>query len=165
MQLEKMSLPKELFRIGKGAFKGCQSLKNVAFGERLNAIEEEAFANCIILEELVFPDNMEVLRAHAFEGCIGLKKIVFGKKLEHIDDFAFASCRVLQEVKMPMHLKEIGVRAFAECKYLTKIIWAEELELEYIAQEAFLNCERLAVPELDEYVEYGKSAFKGCKSE
>ena len=138
-------------------------MEKLGIEERLNAIEDGAFKNCIRLFEVTFPDALEVLGPNAFNGCINLRKAIFGAKLERIGESAFAGCRSLQEVKMPANLKEIGMRAFAECKYLTKIQWAEDLELEFIDQEAFLNCERLEVPELDEYVEFGKNPFKGCK--
>jgi len=163
LQIEKLAFPKELFRIGQRAFAECQNLEKVSFCERLNAIETEAFKNCIQLHDLNMSDQLEVLGNNAFEKCINLRTVIFGARLEKIGDYVFAGCRSLQEVKMPKMLKEIGVGAFAECKYLSKVIWAEHLELEYIDDEAFLNCERLEVPELDEYVDYGKNVFKGCK--
>jgi hypothetical protein len=74
--LENVTLPEELFYIGKKAFSDCVSLKMVTLPEKLFAIEEDAFSNT------------------------GLTSVTLPKGLEYLCD-AFRECNNLAEINIP----------------------------------------------------------------
>ena len=110
----------------------------IALVDHIHMIEEGAFQECKMLEEVKLPASLERLHQGAFAQCINLQKLILNASLKHIDDGAFYGCRSLREVQWNDSLKTIGVEAFMDCKYLRTPVLAPEVVI-------------------------GKNAFKGCK--
>ena len=70
-------MPDSLEKIGKYAFSGCKSLKNVSTGSGLTSIEERAFNDCSSLEKFVVPASAYSIGAFAFSDCSSLAEVVF----------------------------------------------------------------------------------------
>ena len=62
--------------------------------EGVKSIGNNAFENCVNLEEVELPDTLENIGSEAFVNCINLKKIQYGKKVD-VDKTAFAGCKSL----------------------------------------------------------------------
>ena len=61
--------------IGKSAFRGCKSLKNVKLGKSILNIDEGSFNDCTSLEEIKLPKSLEKLGGSVFAGCTSLKNV------------------------------------------------------------------------------------------
>ena len=74
--------------IGRYSFEGCNNLEEVHLPQRINRIDEYAFANCLYLSTVDFPDNAEIyynagsvviasaICRYAFSRCASLKQII-----------------------------------------------------------------------------------------
>lgn len=120
--------------IGKGAFKDCQNLQTVILSGVLE-IEDEAFANCSALAQVIFSDNLVRIGKNAFSDCINLEKISLGEKLRKIGEEAFSNCSSLKQIKLPADLEEIGDYAFAECTDLHDVNFSGSKLVLYKADE------------------------------
>ena len=81
----------------------------------LQKIDKSAFTDCISLtsEQLVFPENLEVIGNQAFYQCRGLKgKITLPESLKAIGCAAFYTCKIT-EINFPQSLEFLGCMAFA----------------------------------------------------
>ena len=88
----------ELTYIGAEAFRGCDKLLSVRFGEGLQEIPYQAFAGCVALEEVYLPDSLTLIDENAFEECTGVVKVILGSGLEVVADGAFRFCESVQAV-------------------------------------------------------------------
>ena len=74
--LEKVTM-KSVTQIGKFAFYGCFKLAMVEFGERLNMIDEYAFAMNMALEEVELPRSLKRIGIGVFMCCMGLRSLKY----------------------------------------------------------------------------------------
>ena len=127
-------LPQDLLSIGRSAFEGCKSIKEIIFPTSVQWIEKSAFKGCIGLTSLTLPDNLLSINDSVFWGCTGLRSIVF-----------------------PQHLKSIGKLSFGECLGLTDL----EVSAETI-DSAFVNCSNLRTVSLGANVISILGTFQNC---
>lgn len=108
---------------GKGAFKGCTSLKNITLaGSPLTptTIADEAFSGCTALERVIFsgtPNTYTRIGKEAFLDCSAMTSFSFGGYLNTIGDSAFARSG-LTSVNLTMNngtRLTIGQYAFSDC--------------------------------------------------
>lgn len=90
MDLEKMSFPQSLHHIGK-----------------------RAFMDCLKLNDIVLPRDVDVVRASCFEGCISLSKVTLSPILFSIHRRAFRGTSV-REISLPDSIQSIAHDAFDE---------------------------------------------------
>ena len=64
----------------QGAFRACENLVSVVFGEGLREIGERTFWNCTSLTSVVLPSSLTTLGPNAFLGCTRLSSLVFPGK-------------------------------------------------------------------------------------
>jgi hypothetical protein len=82
--------------IGKYAFMGCNSLKEVKFNSAA-VIGESAFKGCISLSSINFPE-VWMIEKNAFEGCTSLVNVFF-EKTSKIGEEAFKNCTGLKKAE------------------------------------------------------------------
>lgn len=75
--IESIVFPEGVLSIERGAFSGCDNLKNITFPQTLTAIEEGAFEGCTSLETVHIPQSVTVLGENAFADCSLLSKAYF----------------------------------------------------------------------------------------
>ncbi len=117
-------IPKEVKRIGKGAFKNCVNIKNLIFEEGIETIEENAFFGCTGLESVVFPSTLIKIGNNAFENCNHLENVVFSEGIKYIGEKAFYDCfRIKNISQLPSSLEYVGYMGlyFPACMFKTTL--------------------------------------------
>ncbi len=129
-----------------------------------------------------FPCCYQRIGSYAFERCTSLSYLYFSSSrydmnasgsviIYEIGENAFASCTSLQFITMSA-IRKIGKRAFYNCTALRDFYAVSDqyglLSMSYwmysIDDEAFANCNYLAINNMNYVDRIGKSAFKNVKS-
>ena len=105
--IESLNIPSSVETIEDGAFRNCQSLKEVTFSDksRLKTIGKKAFDKCVILREISLPPTVTTVGENAFHSCRCLKSFSInnvGRKVP---------CDILQD--------ERGFIPLSDCMNLT----------------------------------------------
>ena len=182
--LSEVILPEGLHSIGESAFSGCRSLKSIVLPARLSSLGERAFKesglispelpsaftvvplglfeNCLSLERVSLPENVERVESFAFYGCEKLQEISLPKARE-LGDSVFYGCTSLKEVEFGETLSALGDTVFVNCSLLTEISVPQGIKT--LGRELFFGCTSLASVTLPEGLEeIGISAFQNCSS-
>ena len=143
--------------IGKKAFAYCENLTDVyytgdiagwcgiSFGS--NSANPMYYADNLyidgkLVEDLVIPDSVTIIRGGAFWGCTSLRRIV-----------------------IPDSVTTIGSYAFYNCTRLTRVTFGENSQLTTIGEGDFYNCSSLtSITIPDSVTTIGADAFSGCSS-
>ena len=161
-------------------FGECANLKKVVLNASKLTTGVFAFADCPMLEEVVFGDNVETLgmsgstyiNKYMFSNCAALKTVDLGG-LTYLPNYMFYGCTSLETITVPSTVKVIGEYAFA--KSGVKNITLSE-GITNIGNYAFMDCvslENIVIPSTVEYFTYYASSyaasntasyytFKGC---
>ena len=78
--------------IGEYCFYGCSSLENVILPENLNLILDFAFLECSSLKEIIIPNKVTQIWGEAFKDCTNIKTLVIGNSVNYIGLQAFLNC-------------------------------------------------------------------------
>ena len=130
--IEKVILPKTLYKIGRYAFYSAKSLKEINL-DNVKEIGDCVFYFCDSLEKIslkcdkigtgVFTlckslteaeVDCEIIRYPIFRGCFELQKVVL-KNTRILGENVFIETKKLKEIVLPHGLEEIGDKAFSEC--------------------------------------------------
>ena len=147
--VESVTVPGSVEKIGEDAFRDCRRLGRVQFQEQgqpaLKRIEQRAFWGCRSLrgialprgvehigqwcffrsglEEFAAPPGLREVGDRAFSYCQGLRRVTLNEGLETLDDaFVGAGIEVLV---LPGTLKSVGQHAFADCSRLGTVYVGE----------------------------------------
>lgn len=161
--------------IGPQAFRGCKSLKTVAFqNSSAVRIGEFAFQGCGKLSEINLPASARRIDKGAFEDCECLERLTIDGGVEKhmfINESAFQNCVRLSAAEIHGGSVTINSKAFYDCESLTTIAFPEMPEKESpdwngqltIGFNAFYDCKQLShFPFPFQKCVIGKSAFQGC---
>ena len=170
-----------LLSIGDYAFSGINgrpmALRNISFGNRLEAIGDYAFNDCTLLSSARIPSSVITIGEGAFKNCrqMLLEIDVDGSRLTEIGDYAFYGCYNTRTVYLPSSLISLGDYAFSAPEdeslfmQLTTVAVVSDISgvrrLERIGKGAFKNCiylEQFQVPE--RVSDIGEEAFYNCRS-
>ena len=125
--------------IGKGAFKGNQSIQSVAMPNGVTMIDDEAFAYSS-LKSITIPNSVTKIGQNAFSSC-WLTSIIIPNSVTEIGESAFSSCARMTSVTISNNLTKIPKYAFAGCQSLTQITIPDSVT--QIGDFAFNACYRL----------------------
>lgn len=139
-QIEELTLPSSLIKIGRDAFERCGKIKQIHFSEGLQVIESYAFGSCPV-DELNLPNTLTKIGGSAFSGFDQLVELNLPDSIVSIGSRAFRDCSSLLSVKLPTHLKVISESLFSQCKALEQVQMPNDLE--GIEGYAFLDCPNL----------------------
>lgn len=160
--LTTVTLPSTLQSIGKGAFKGCISLRKVDAGSRQYnlSIGESAFQECCYLSDFTVGESATVYYG---ENSFYQTDIVTAPRVRNLGENAFAECDNLQSVELLDTVTSIPYNAFYKCSQLRDITIPESVK--YFGTQAFYGCSSLLELELPHDVEsYGYYMLGGCSS-
>lgn len=124
-------IPKDVKKIGSGAFRWFNNLYNVTFEDEseLTNIESFAFGDCISLESIILPSSLKTIGYGAFAGCTSLNRfnsstigmLRIPDNVEQIDCYAFYGT-AFESIMFGNNVNYIGDVAFANIpnlKYIT----------------------------------------------
>ena len=161
--LESVSIPGSVERIGVSAFEGCDSLLTVNIPYGVKMICDRAFYESGITE-LKIMNSITEIGAEAFYNCGNLASISSGtstSELTKIGESAFQYCTNLQSVTLGNKLKTIGGYAFADCTALMSFtIPSNVTTIGYYAFQNDGGLRTITIP--NTVTSLGESAFEGC---
>lgn len=162
--IQKITLGKNVKKIGKAAFKNCKKLKRVTFPSKIQTLGKEAFSGCTKLGSVSLPSSVKTVGTKAFKNCKSMKKITLGKKTAKIKSGklmygaigskkvtiganALENCINLRSVIINSQVTKIGNSTFKNCKKLASIL-VKSLKLKKVENKALkgVNHCRISVP-------------------
>ena len=142
--------------------RGNTNLKKIVIPDTIKTIERYAFKGCTALEEVEFPDGIEIEK-EAFNGCKSLKSIRFKGRVS-LSGGTFKDCENISgELVFPGSISFPGWSdssgfAFENCNNITSVVFKDYCDLGY---NAFKNCTAL-----ESVIYYSKKGFspkfEGC---
>ena len=182
IEYEEYIVDSNITTIASGAFAGAQ-IKKLVINNPL-IIEDYAFANCEILEEIVFPNQAgTTIGQNAFAYTLALTSVSNLDKIINVGDYAFRSTG-LKQAKLASNasygegaffdskIEEVtigensnfGLGAFQKCAYLTTVNMPENGNVHFgsacFANNALLS--KIDLSKVDEEIE--SETFYGCSS-
>ena len=80
-------------------------------------------------EDVVIPEDVEVIARKSFENCDWIKTINFPRGVKKIGEFAFSGCTSLTEINLPDTVEDIGWGAFSSCDSIESYVFPCSLRL------------------------------------
>ena len=173
--------------IGKEAFKGNVSIKEVVMPATIAEIQDNAFEGCASISAVSMPVSVTTIGNSVFAGCTTLSEAKLPRRLKKLGGTVFSGCDKLEELHIPNSLNEsatVASGALAGASNLTRFTFAEDTKklaknlfsqctslknivlpdsLTDILDSVFEGCTNLEYVKMPEDMTYiGKNAFKGC---
>ena len=110
--LKEIAFPGSVTEIGAGAFYGCRGLTDIAIPEGVTDIADSAFCACTSLTGITIPDSVTGIGSSAFEMCTKLSRLEIPDSVTRLGDYAFRDCAALESITIPDSVTEIGANPF-----------------------------------------------------
>ncbi len=104
-----------------GTFRGAVEIPAEVDGIAVTEIRARAFYDQDHMTSVTVPDSVVTIGDEAFCECLRLEEIVLGSGVETIGDFVFGYCHNITEINIPARVTSIGEGAFCDCNALTAI--------------------------------------------
>lgn len=145
------------FPVYFGMFMGCEHLEEIEFPENLQMISSSAFKNWTGLKRMVIPESVKyILTDNLFSGCRNLESVTLPSSVTQIGDNMFAGCVNLKEYNFKGGYTEIGAGAFANCSSLESF---DLSTVDSVGDDAFNGCTGISSFEFGHLEHVGRSAF------
>lgn len=146
-KLNKITVSNNILEIEGGAFQSCKNLTEFIWPESVEIIKRATFYDCSNLRKVVLPPTLKAIEGPsssghgAFENCISLEEIELPNNLQELGGQTFAYCHSLKTIDWPNSLTIIPNKVFYHCG-LISIGIPDSIVM--IGNEAFSGCSRLA---------------------
>lgn len=98
------------------------SLTKVILSADISYIDDYSFAECVTLDDVVFPSKLTSIGNEAFYACHSISDIdLSATETVSIGDMSFGSCSNLKKISFPSTIQTIGEYVFASSSSLTTI--------------------------------------------
>ena len=110
-------------------FENCKRLQEINFPEGVEIIDSEVFDGCTNLRKITFPSTLKSLQSTTYK-CENIEELDLSKVhlLKEIPDCLFEDCERLQEISFPEGVETIGSEVFDSCTNLRKITFPSTLK-------------------------------------
>ncbi len=81
LNLKTVILPRDVVKIGKGAFWSCVSLEKIILPDSIQIIDQFAFQLCVKLTRITFPQGLVYIGGASFAGCSLLSFQIYTSKI------------------------------------------------------------------------------------
>ncbi len=134
VNLTTITIPGSIEYIGYSAFGECYGLTsvfytgdisqwcNISFEDNPVSYAHNLFINDELLTDLVFPEDVTIIKDIAFLGATCLSSVTFSGSVREIGSGAFADCSNLTSIIVPSSVTMIGIGAFSGCSNVETII-------------------------------------------
>lgn len=95
-------------KIGRHAFNGCSSLKEINIPNSINVIEYGAFNSCKFLEKVNLPNSINEIQSETFYNCSSLVHMDIPEGVINIGFGAFERCENLRAISLPSTLESFN---------------------------------------------------------
>ena len=112
------------------------------------------------LEEIEFPDSIQIINDYCFCNCIKLRSVTLPPLLSNLPEGTFGFCRDLVQVRLGINTEYLGKECFRSCINLKSIENTEGVRS--IGDYCFKRCKRIETLNLNSVVELGKNPFIDC---
>lgn len=136
-----VTIPNSVRLIGKGAFQGCEALREMTLPSNLEEVSEECFDGCISLKEIVIPEGVTKIGKYAFRKCESLTRIVIPSSVQEIEEGAFEDCFSLKELVLPQNLAQLHPSLCKGCRSLTQFTFPTKIQ--EVPKFCFSGCSSL----------------------
>ena len=107
---------------GIRGFRGSDEVKKLIINEGATSIGEDAFRDCINLEDIELPTSLKLIDKSAFNNCISLKKLEIPSGVTSIRTAAFYNCdSLIGKLIIPKNVSWLGSLTFNSCDGLTSV--------------------------------------------
>ena len=141
----------------------------VVEGQRVCAVLEGCFCDCIFLRDFRFEDGscVKKIEKNAFKGCSSLRSFVWPRGVDTIPERCFCGCQSLGDFRFEdaSCVKKIEREAFVECSSLCSFVWPRGVDK--IPEKCFCVCQSLGDFRFEDascVKQIEKWAFTGCRS-
>lgn len=164
INLNKLTLPKNISLVDSSSFSGCDNLTEISFAEGMKEIPEYAICSAKKVKTINLPSTITIIGDHAFDDLADLVNVNFNDcKVTRIGNDSFYGCKSLSEITIPRSVYTIGDGAFSNCVSLSKVTFENESVINSIGAGAFGWCENLQSIVLpDSLTSIGYGAFQFC---
>ncbi len=167
-------VPNSVVRIGGGAFRGCDALKNITLpfiGEYKDGTGDVTFSHVFgsgsvpsSLKQFIVPDGTTELGDNAFRGCEYLEHIEIPNSVVSIGSGAFSGCSSLTSIEIPDSVTSIGDSAFSGSGLTSIEIPNSVTSLGTYAFSSCVNLSSVRFGENSQLKSIGEKAFNKCSS-
>lgn len=163
-QLRRIKIPPILEEIRTSAFFGCNMLEEIALHNKkeLSKIDNDVFAGCHKLENVILPANLKRLSRGLFRGCVSLKRVEIPSSVTEIPVDCFKDCKQLTEFVVSNPITSVGAGSFRNCFELADITFIKNAYICEVA--AFRGCINIREVTFDRINTIAPALFMGCKS-
>ncbi|MBQ8763502.1 MAG: leucine-rich repeat domain-containing protein [Clostridia bacterium] len=117
------SIPETVKSIEYGAFYNGENLEEISIPYGVERIGACSFADCDSITSLSIPDSVTYIGEEAFYYCDELSEIKIGNGLTIINRYSFAQCHKLVTVEIPVSVKQISYQAFDCSENITDVYY------------------------------------------
>ncbi len=118
--VKEVVFPESTEEISEYAFVNS-SVKKITLSKNIKKIGDSAFDSCLYLEKIVANEKLEEIGSFAFAGCQALKEFTVTEKVKTVGDGAFARCDGLEKLTFTSEKTEIGENICDSCSDTLKI--------------------------------------------
>ncbi len=130
--------------------------------EGVTSIDDFAFTEVTVAEEIILPASLEKIGEASFSGCKNLKRVTFEGEKTELSRRSFNNCKTLETVLLPSSLSEIPEYCFFGCNALSNISIPKSVI--YLGPSCLNYCESLTEIELPGVVVIDHRVFSNCQS-
>lgn len=143
---------------------GKDIVEKIIIPDNIRIIKEGAFSGMTKLHTVVFPENgCVILEENAFANCVSLKTVENMHSVVCLEKNSFKGCINLQSIDICQNIKKISEDVFCGCKSLSEIVVPDGVSA--IPGKAFCDCDTVKDLIVNDSVKsIGKQAFLGCVS-
>ena len=121
--VERISIPSTVTKIGEKSFSMCQSLREIILPEGIKTIPKYAFGDCSSLETLEIPSSVQSFGQGCFDGCSTLRYLIIPDGVYEIAYGMLNGCSGLEYVQIPSTVTSILSTAFYNCGSLSDVYY------------------------------------------
>lgn len=145
--LRKVTISGNITQIDSNAFYDCKLINQIVFPESLTSIGRDAFRGCESIDYIELPNALKFLGDGAFWNCWSLSSVFIGSRVIEAPELElnggshFAGCYNLLSITLLNNVKKIPATTFSGCINVTDILFLNpDIEID---NRAFLDCNKI----------------------